>query len=233
MNNLNKFQNLSQKIGYEFKDISYLERALTHSSSLPEGLGKISYERLEYLGDAVLELLVTRLLFLSYSKANEGQMTRIRAAVVSETPLSEIADSLELGQYLILSHGMDKSGGRKLPSILSDVVEAIIGAVYLDGGIENAEKFIMPYILPKIEVAYKQGFKRDYKTRLQEYLQRDGNIAIRYKTEADDGPPHDKSFYTTVYADGESLGTGVGKSKKSSQQQAAKDALIRFGILKK
>ena len=163
-------------------------RALTHSSSIPEGLGKVSYERLEYLGDAVLELLVTRMLFVSYPKADEGQMTRIRAAVVSERPLSEIADRLKLGKYLILSHGMEKSGGRELPSILSDVVEALIGAIYLDGGIENAEKFVLPYIKPKIELAYKQGFKRDYKTRLQEHLQRNGNISIQYKTENEDGP---------------------------------------------
>ncbi len=233
MSNSDRFHILSREIGYEFKDLSLLMRACTHSSSLPEGLGKISYERLEYLGDAVLELLVTRLLFLSYPKANEGQMTRIRAAVVSEKPLSEIANAMNLGEYLILSHGMDKSGGRLLPSILSDVVEAIIGAIYLDGGIENAEKFIMPYIMPRIELAYEQGFKSDYKTRLQEYLQRDGNISIHYKTEADDGPPHDKSFFTKVYADGKPLGKGVGKSKKSSQQQAAKDALIKFGKLVK
>ncbi len=226
--NLNMLENI---IGYEFNDPSYLLRAVTHSSSLPEHLGKVSYERLEYLGDAVLELLVTRLLFLSYPKANEGQMTRIRAAVVSERPLSEIADVLNLGEHLILSHGMEKSGGKKLPSILSDMVEAIIGAIYLDGGIENAEKFIMPYIMPKIELAYEQGFKRDYKTRLQENLQKNGDISIEYKTDSDDGPPHNKLFYTTVYADGKPLGTGSGKSKKESQQQAAKEALVKLNKL--
>lgn len=219
---------LEKKIGYEFKDSSFLLRAITHSSSLTEGRGKVSYERLEYLGDAVLELLVTRLLFLSYPKANEGQMTRIRAAVVSEKPLSEIANTIGLGEFLILSHGMDKSGGRELSSILSDVVEAIIGATYLDGGIESAESFIMPYIMPKIELAYKQGFKRDYKTRLQESLQKNGNISIKYKTDSDEGPPHDKLFITTVYAEGKPLGTGSGKSKKESQQQAAKVALKKI-----
>lgn len=222
---------MEKKIGYNFNDFSLFVRALTHSSSIPEGLGEVSYERLEYLGDAVLELLVTRLLFLSYPKANEGQMTRIRAAVVSERPLSEIADKLKLGKYMVLSRGMEKSGGRKLPSILSDVVEAIIGAIYLDGGIENAQDFILPYIKPKIELAYKQGFKRDYKTRLQEYLQKDGNILIQYKTDSENGPPHDKSFCTTVYAAGKPLGAGVGKSKKESQQQAAKGALIKLGVL--
>lgn len=231
MDTFEQLKNLEEKTGYRFKDFSLLERALTHSSSIPEGLGKVSYERLEYLGDAVLELLVTRLLFLSYPKAKEGQMTRIRAAVVSERPLSEIAEKLKLGKYLILSHGMEKSDGRKLPSILSDVVEALIGAIYLDGGIESAESFIMPYIKPKIEVAYKQGFKRDYKTRLQEHLQRNGNISIQYKTESEDGPPHDKSFFTTVYAAGKPLGAGSGKSKKESQQQAAKGALIKLGKL--
>ena len=223
---------LESKIGYEFLKPELLRRAVTHSSSLSEGLAEVSNERLEYLGDAVLELLVTRLLFASYPDANEGQMTRIRAAVVSERPLSDIADRLNLGEYLILSRGMEKSGGRKLSSILSDAVEALIGALYLDGGIESAEKFIMPHMIPKIELAYKQGFKRDYKTRLQEYLQQDGNIAIQYRTESDDGPPHDKIFYTTVYADGKPLGKGMGKSKKESQQQAAKGALIGLNVLK-
>lgn len=228
MESKDKLHILEEKIGYKFKNSSFLLRAITHSSSLPEGRGKVSYERLEYLGDAVLELLVTSLLFLSYPNANEGQMTRIRAAVVSERPLSEIANDIGLGEFLILSHGMNKSGGRELSSILSDVVEAIIGAVYLDGGIESAEKFIMPYIMPKIEVAYKQGFKRDYKTRLQEYLQKDGNISIKYRTDSDEGPPHNKLFATTVYADNKPLGAGSGKSKKESQQQAAKEALIKL-----
>ena len=214
MNDLGQIEKLEGIIGHTFSDKSLLLRAVTHSSSLPEGLGKVSYERLEYLGDAVLELLVTRLLFMSYPKANEGQMTRIRAAVVSEAPLSDVAHKIGLGEYIILSHGMEKSGGRKLPSILSDVVEAIIGALYLDGGIECAQHFIMPHIMPNIELAYKQGYKRDYKTRLQEYLQKDGTVSIQYKTESDDGPSHDKSFFTTVYSEGKPLGSGEGKARK-------------------
>lgn len=232
METVKLLKKLEQKVGYKFDDFSLLLRAVTHSSSISEGLGDVSYERLEYLGDAVLELLVTNLLFTSYPKANEGQMTRIRAAVVSERPLSEIAQALGLSECLVLSHGMKKSGGKNLPSILSDVVEALIGAIYLDGGIKSAGDFIMPLIMPKIEIAYEQGFSRDYKTRLQEYLQQDGEISIQYKTQSDDGPAHDKSFFTTVYAQGKSLGKGEGKSKKESQQQAAKGALIKLNLIK-
>ena len=223
---------LQRRIGYKFKDSSLVLRAITHSSALSEGLGERSYERLEYLGDAVLELLVTRHLFLSYNNADEGQMTKIRAAVVSEKPLTEIANQLRLGEYLVLGRGMDKSGGRELSSILSDVVEALLGAIYLDGDIKKAEKFIMPYIMPKIEAAAENGFSTDYKTRLQEYLQRDGSIDIDYKT-SDSGPAHDKVFVATIYADGKKLGVGEGRSKKLAQQQAAKNALIELAIIKK
>ncbi len=224
---------LQQKIAYQFNDSLLLLRAITHSSALSEGLGDKSYERLEYLGDAVLELLVTRLLFSAYQNADEGQMTKIRAAVVSKKPLMEIAIQLGLGDYLILGKGMERSGGRKLSSILSDTVEAILGAVYLDGGIESAEAFIMPYMIPKIKQAYEKGFSRDYKTRLQEYLQRKGPVHIKYKTTSDTGPPHDKTFVSTMYADGKTLGVGEGKSKKLAQQQAAKDALVGLDIIKK
>jgi ribonuclease-3 len=230
LSNNNTLLELQRRIGYEFKDASLLFRAITHSSAITEGRGRKSYERLEYLGDAVLELLVTRLLFSSYPKANEGQMTRIRAAVVSEKPLAEIANELGLGEFLILGHGMDKSGGRSLSSVLSDVVEAIIAAVYLDGGIDMAEKFIMPYMMPNIEVAVQKGFSRDYKTRLQEFLQRDGTVSIKYKTSSE-GPAHDKIFSATVYLENELIGEGTGKSKKLAQQQAAKNALKTLGIL--
>jgi ribonuclease III len=221
---------LQRRIGYEFKDSSLLLRAVTHSSALSEKLGEISYERIEYLGDAVLELLVTRLLFTSYPNADEGQMTRIRAAVVSEKPLSDIARQMSLGEYLILSRGMEKSNGRKLSSILSDVVEAIIGALYLDGGIELAGEFIMPYIMPKIEVAAEEGFKRDYKTRLQEHLQSRGSVLIKYKTTGDTGPAHNKLFISTLYVNRKPISKGSGKSKKIAQQHAAKNALAIFKI---
>ena len=224
---------LQHRINYKFKDSKLCLRAITHSSAVTELKGDISYERLEYLGDAVLELLVTRLLFTSYPDANEGQMTKIRAAVVSEKPLAEIADKLNLGEFLILGRGMNKSGGRKLSSILSDVVEAILGAVYLDGGIKCAEDFIMPYIMPNIEIAVENGFSRDYKTRLQEYLQKDGSVDIEYITNDEQGPPHDRYFYSKVYSDDKQLGKGFGKSKKTAQQQAAKNALGKLNILEK
>lgn len=230
MRNENALSELQRRIGYDFEDSTLLFRAITHSSAITEGRGRKSYERLEYLGDAVLELLVTRLLFSSYPNANEGQMTRIRAAVVSEKPLAEIARELGLGEFLVLGHGMDKSGGRKLSSVLSDVVEAIIAAVYLDGGIDMAEKFIMPYMMPNIKTAVEKGFSRDYKTRLQEYLQRDGTVSIKYKTSSE-GPAHDKVFSATVYLDKDLIGEGTGKSKKLAQQQAARNALIKLKVI--
>lgn len=184
-----------------------------------------SYERLEYLGDAVLDLLVTTLLFTSYPKKSEGWMTKVRASIVSETPLAQIAKELDLGEYLILGKGTENAGGRELSSILADCVEAIIGAIYIDSGIDKAKKFILPFMKDKLQESILMGKYFDYKTRLQELMQQSGNVLIKYELIEEVGPPHNRIFTTLVTIDGKEMGTGKGKSKKISQQSAAKKTL--------
>jgi len=185
----------------------------------------LSYERLEYLGDAVLDLLVTTLLYKTYPDKSEGWMTKVRASIVSETPLAQIAKELGLGEYLILGKGTENAGGRELHSILSDSIEAIIGALYIDGGITIAQKFIIPFMENKLAESIKQGKYFDYKTSLQELLQQNGNVSIKYELLKEEGPPHDRVFTTQVMVDGKEMGKGQGKSKKMSQQNAARKAL--------
>lgn len=212
-------------IGYKFNDKALLIRALTHSSAIMDNPKLLSYERLEYLGDAVLDLLVTTLLYNSYPNKSEGWMTKVRASVVSETPLAEIAKELKLGKHLILGKGTENAGGRQLHSILSDSVEALIAALYIDGGIEVAQQFIIPFMDKKLEESVSNGNYFDFKTSLQELMQRNGNVSIIYDLIKEDGPPHDRIFTTSVTVDGKDMGIGIGKSKKASQQDAAKKAL--------
>lgn len=225
MRRTNKIEKCQEKINYKFKNITLLKIALTHSSALVENSNLVSYERLEYLGDAVLELLTAQSLYYGFPKENEGWMTKIRAAVVSEPPLADIAVKAGLDEYLILGKGTEKTGGRKLDSILSDSLEALIGALYIDGGLESARSFIMPYIDEKIQEAKEHGFSLDYKTRLQELLQKNGEVDIEYILLNESGPPHDRVFRYQITADNKILGEGEGKSKKISQQEAAKKAL--------
>ncbi len=220
--NIKKVENI---IGYKFNDKALLIRALTHSSAIMDNPNLTSYERLEYLGDAVLDLLVTTLLYNSYPDKSEGWMTKVRASIVSETPLAQVAKSIGLGKYLILGKGTENAGGRELLSILSDSIEAIIGALYIDGGIKTAQDFIIPFMERKLIESIKQGKYFDYKTSLQEYMQRNGNVSIKYELINEDGPPHDKTFTSLVTVDGKKMGIGIGKSKKVSQQNAAKTAL--------
>ncbi len=225
MNHNFNFKKVENIIGYKFKDKALLTRALTHSSAIMDNPELLSYERLEYLGDAVLDLLVTTLLYNSYPDKSEGWMTKVRASIVSETPLAQIARDINLGTFLILGKGTENAGGRELSSILSDSIEAIIGALYIDGGITVAQKFIIPYMESKLHDSIKQGKYFDYKTSLQELMQKNGNVSIKYELVKEEGPPHDRMFTTSVAVDGRKLGTGIGKSKKAAQQDAAKKAL--------
>ena len=220
--NIKKVENI---IGYKFNDKALLIRALTHSSAIMDNPNLLSYERLEYLGDAVLDLLVTTLLYNSYPDKSEGWMTKVRASIVSETPLAQIAKDLYLGKFLILGKGTENAGGRELFSILSDSIEAIIGALYIDGGIDVAQDFIIPHMESKLTESINQGKYFDYKTSLQELMQRNGNVSIKYELIEEEGPPHDRVFTTLVTVDGKEMGTGRGKSKKVSQQDAAMKAL--------
>lgn len=219
-----ELKELEEKIGYEFKKKELLLQALTHSSfSNEQKINKWKdYERLEFLGDAVLELLSSRFFFENYPDMSEGQMTRLRSSMVCEPALAFCARDLFLGDYILLGKGEEATGGRERDSIISDVLEAVIGAVYLDGGIEEADRFVKRYILSDLE--NKQLFY-DSKTLLQEKMQKQGR-SITYELVAETGPDHDKIFTVEVIIDGKVVGKGQGRNKKAAQQQAAYQVLL-------
>jgi len=215
---------LEKSIGYSFKDKSLLMQALTHPSYLGEHKAQ-SNQRMEYLGDAVLELSVSTYLYDNCSRP-EGELTRIRAAIVSEKPLSEVAKSISLGSFLVMSHGELAGGGAQKPSILSDAMEAVFGAVYLDGGFERAREVILRLMMDRIvsiTANYKQAV--DYKSRLQELLQKNGNVNLEYVLLSSSGPAHQMHYEFAVCLDGKELGRGSGGTKKEAQQNAAGMAL--------
>lgn len=216
---------LEEVIGYHFYNENLLQQALTHSSYANERkINKCSdYERLEFLGDAVLELVTSEFLYLRYPKLPEGQLTKLRASMVCEPALAYCARDLELGRYLFLGKGEAATGGRGRASITSDVMEAIIGAIYLDSGIAQAKIFIMRFILNDIED--KQLFY-DSKSNLQELAQGKLKKELEYRLLEESGPEHDKMFRVSVRMESEILGTGEGRTKKAAEQQAAYRALL-------
>ncbi len=219
-------EELEKKIGYCFKEKLLLRQALTHSSfSNEQKINKYpNYERLEFLGDAVLELISSKFFFVNNPDMSEGQMTKLRSSMVCELALAFCAKDLTLGDYLFLGKGEEASGGRCRDSIISDVMEALIGALYLDGGFEVAEKFVLTYILSDLES--KQLFY-DSKTILQEKVQQAGKT-IQYQLVGETGPDHDKEFSVEVVIDGVGCGKGVGRNKKSAEQKAAYEALLEW-----
>ena len=216
---------LEEQIGYCFQDESLLRQALTHSSfSNEQKINKAgNYERLEFLGDAVLELVTSEFLFRERPDVPEGELTKQRAAMVCEPALSFCAKELELGKYLRLGKGEESTGGRKRDSITSDVMEAIIGAIFLDGGLEKAKDFIHRFVLTDLED--RQLFY-DSKSSLQEVVQGKFKKEVIYNMLGESGPEHDKTFYASVSMDGETLGEGRGRTKKAAEQQAAYNALL-------
>ncbi len=220
-------QMLEERIGYRFRDIGLLKQALTHSSYTNEQ--KINkqkhYERLEFLGDAVLELVSSEFLFHTHPDMPEGEMTKTRASMVCEPSLAFCAADLELGQFLLLGKGEESTGGRKRDSITSDVMEAVIGAIFLDGGMEPAQKFINRFVLSDLED--KQLFY-DSKTNLQELVQGTLKQEIHYKPVGEYGPEHDKTFMVEVHINGEKVGAGEGRTKKAAEQKAAYEALLEL-----
>lgn len=213
-------------LAYSFLDPSLLRLALTHRSVSAEDPARNDNERLEFLGDAVLQLVITDLLYGSYPHLAEGQMAKVRAAVVSRPMLAEIARGLSLGRYLELAPGEDGTGGREKDSILADALEAVLGAIYLDSGLEAASTVIHSrWEGPVAERAKSPGVK-DYKTRLQEWLARDGRKPD-YEV-VGSGPDHDRRFHAMVSVSGRKLGDGRGQSKKSAEQAAAREALDRL-----
>ena len=218
---------LEKRLGYQFMDRRLLEHALTHSSYANEhrGLGLTSNERLEFLGDSVLGMVAAERLFREHPNMPEGELTRTRAALVCETALHQVALSLDRGRYLRLGRGEDAGGGRERPSILADATEAVLAAVYLDGGMEAVRPIIEALILDR---EGEQSSGRDYKTALQELVQRTPGSAIMYRLVGESGPDHCRVFVTEVSVDGIPAGQGRGRTKKEAEQQAAKAALEKL-----
>jgi ribonuclease-3 len=219
---------LQTAVGYTFSDGDLLHLALTHRSHSSENDSVDSYERLEFLGDAVLQLAVTHYLYDEYPELPEGEMAKVRAAVVNERSLAQIARGWRLGEALLLGRGEELTGGREKESILSDVVESILGAVYLEGGFAAAKEVVLRHWMPLVDERAAAPGRRDYKTRLQERIAQSG---ARPRYEVDDtGPEHAKEFTAQVYIDDELLGTGTGTSKKRAEQAAARAAAEALGL---
>ncbi|MEC7506275.1 MAG: ribonuclease III [Actinomycetota bacterium] len=217
---------LEERLGYHFVEPGLLVHALTHRSWCAEHPGDESNERLEFLGDAVLGVVVTDHLFLAFPDLPEGQLAKARAAVVSSTTLAEVGRELGVGLDLRLGKGEDASGGREKASILADAVEAVLGAMYLDGGLEPVRRLVLEQLSERIDQAAERPGDKDYKTRLQEVAAHDGFTPPVYAL-TESGPDHHKRFHATVAVGGERLGAGTGTSKKEAEQKAARAAYER------
>ena len=217
---------LEKSLGYEFQSGDLVELALTHRSFAAEQELDVSYERLEFLGDAVLQLAVTRYLYDSYPDLAEGEMAKVRAAVVNQKALAAIARRLAIGEHVLLGQGEERSGGRDKDSILADVVESLLGAIYLDGGYERTASLVLDLLTPLIEKRAADPGSKDFKTRLQEVLAQRG-LSPRYEI-SESGPDHAKEFTAELWVDGEMLASGRGTSKKRAQQAAAAEAFARY-----
>lgn len=230
---LSELERLQTVLGYTYNDIGLLNTALTHTSYVKgENRNAIHNERLEFLGDAVLELIVSEYLFKNNPSMNEGLMTRIRSRAVYETALFDAAMNIGLGDYLLLSHGEEHTGGREKPSILSDALEALIGSMYLDGGIECAKKFILGFAVSSIREAVKTVTVKDHKTLLQEYIQQNHTGTIEYEVVGVSGPDHKRVFTIEVRINGKPYGSGKGCSKQEAGQNAAHATLLMLGAVK-
>ncbi|MBQ6937586.1 MAG: ribonuclease III [Clostridia bacterium] len=221
---INKFQ---KNIGYFFKNPQLLQTAFTHTSYANEN-NVASYERLEFLGDAIVDFLVGEYLFSKFCELDEGMMSRLRALLVCEGALSALALELKIDECMLLGNGAEQSGERKRPSILADMFEAHIAAMYLDAGLDNTRDYLLSVYADKIDNAVKNGKIIDYKTRLQEKLQENGPCNILYNLVSSEGPVHHCLFNMQVVADGKILGSGSAYSKKQAQQAAAEDALNKL-----
>ena len=221
-------KNLEMAIGYQFRNISLLQNALTHSSYANERWHNslMSNERLEFLGDSVLGMLVADYLYQSFPDRPEGELTRMRADMVCERTLAKVANQLKLGEHLLLGKGEEQGGGRGRDSILADAVESVIAACYLDGGMDAAIRFIQKFILVNVPVTKLHN--ADYKTALQEKVQQKKNQMLTYRLTGESGPDHDKQFFVELLLNGEPVGTGTGSSKKRAEQDAARVAMEKL-----
>ena len=220
--------NLEEKIGHKFKNRELLLTALTHSSYANEKHDRsLSYERLEFLGDSILGLVTAEFLYSHEPALPEGRMTRLRAELVCENSLKGLAGELGIGDYMRLGRGEERSGGRGRASILADMVESVIAAIYLDSGMDEARRFVIDKLLSRAELG-EQHRIADYKTELQELVQRKAGGHVSYEQTGESGPDHNKLFFFTVYINGEAAGEGSGRSKKEAEQAAACTALEKM-----
>ena len=222
---MQKLEALEEIIGYSFKNKELLNRALTHSSFANEEDPGYDNERLEFLGDAVLDMVISNKLFKELKDSREGDLTKLRAAVVCEKSLAKISKDKGINNYLRLGHGEEQSGGRTRNSIVADGMEAIIGAVYVDSGFSAASAVVERLFEEALQDAKEGRFIQDSKTKLQEKLQKNGPCSIEYRLVREEGPDHAKLFTMAVYVNGKEEGTGTGKSKKEAQMAAAEAAL--------
>ena len=220
---------IQQRIGYRFKDETLLQKALTHGSFVKEKKERCdrNNERLEFLGDAFFDAIISEELYKRLGSVEEGALTKFRALIVCEKSLAGHARQIELGKCLLLGKGEELTGGRERDAILADALEAVIGAVFLDGGYESARDMVLRIFKGRTDDALSGGLNDDYKTALQERLQALGETRISYMVEREEGPDHDKTFYVNLFCADALLGTGKGKSKKEAEQNAAKEALGR------
>ena len=221
-------KDLEKAIGYQFGNISLLQNALTHSSYANERYHNslMSNERLEFLGDSILGMVVAEHLYRNFPDRPEGELTRMRADMVCERALAEVANRLSLGQHLMLGHGEERFGGRNRDSILADAVESVIAATYVDGGMDAAVSFIRKFIL--CDVPAQRLRNADYKTALQELVQQKKNQVLTYALVGESGPDHDKKFDVEVMLNGQVVGCGTGSSKKRAEQDAARAAMDKL-----
>ena len=221
-------KDLEAAIGYRFENITLLQNALSHSSYANERWHNslMSNERLEFLGDSILGMMVAEYLYRNFPDRPEGELTRMRADMVCEQALAEVANKIGLGTHLLLGHGEEQGGGRGRASILADAVESVIAATFLDGGMEAARKFIQTFILCDVPVTKLHN--ADYKTALQEQVQQKKNQVLTYALVGETGPDHDKRFHVEVSLNGEVVGFGIGSSKKRAEQEAARTAMEKL-----
>lgn len=225
------FADLQNRIGYSFQNQALLRHALAHSSYANEHRNEVpgSNERLEFLGDSVLGLIAAEFLFTNYRHLPEGNLTKMRALLVCENSLFGFAKEFGLGEYLLLGHGEERAGSRNRPSIVSDAFEALLAAIYLDGGMEAAKQFALPFLMKGAEEITGHHHSYDYKTTLQEIAQQNPGELIQYKLIKATGPDHAKTFEVHCFLNSNLLGKGIGKSKKEAEQMAAKEALTIMG----
>lgn len=226
-----KLRDVESCLGIKFHREDLIQTALTHSSYAKQFKGAEYNERLEFLGDSVLQLCITEYLFKNYKKKSEGELTKIRSLIVCENSLFEVAKKLQISKFIRMSKGEFLTGGRDRVSIQADAIEAIIAAIYLDSGIEESRKFILKQFKNIINKAINNKIILDFKTELQEFLQKGGEVNIKYELIKYEGPPHRRKFFLSVFIDDKLLGKGEGYSKKEAEQHAARAALVGLEVI--